>query len=752
MRRLSTHHRLVTLTGPGGTGKTSLSREVAASLAREGHSAWLVPLADVLDPDLVPLAIARSLGLQTGSADPLAQAVALLSGRPTLLVLDNCEHLTEAAGTAIVTLLEHCPDLRVITTSRHSLGVPGEALWPVPPLALPTDLPEEGPHSLECLQESPAVQLFVERARWAQPDFTLTERNAAAVARLCVALEGVPLAIELAAARVRVLTPQAMLDRLTDRYGLLNRGFQGVPPRQQSLAASVGWSFDLCTPSERTLWTRLSVFVGGFDLDAAEAVCSGDGIERAEVLDLLASLLDKSIITRDPDDVAVHYRMLETIRQYGAGLLRLTSEDAPYRERHRAWFLDHAERLGLAWTSAEQRELLAWLERNHPNLRVAFETGSTRAAEAPAVLRGVVALEGYWVTSGLLSEARRWLAQAVRHAPEDIAVPDLANALWLTAYFSAIQMDLDEARACIEAAQSLASASDELVVHGFFQFALGIVAMLSGDLPAAVAALRRSSELLQLSHHRLDHGSATASYGICLVYSGDLAEAETVLRSLLARLPDGECYARSYALWALSEAALARDDLDAGERLARESLALKAKLRDQLGTALMLESLAAVAAARGRTMHSAELLGAAGSLWRFIGDSALSAPYISGQRELGERLARGSLDDAAFSEGYRRGSALSLTDAIDLALGPHVPDPVVGPAPVDPDEPTLTRREEEVAALLAEGLSNQEIADRLVISLRTAQGHVENLLRKLGVHSRTQVATWVLRRDARRRG
>jgi predicted ATPase len=311
VRRLLSTSRLVTLTGIGGAGKTRIARRLTSDLERSYRGgAWMVELADLLDPQLLGHTVAGVLGLQvqSGARDP-ALLTGFLRDRQALLTLDNCEHLSAGCAELVVELLEACPDLKVQATSRQPLGIAGEAIFMVPPLSVPDT---EHLPPLDAFGQYESVTLFVERASAALPSFGLTPENAESVARLVNALEGVPLALELAAARIRVLSPEAMLERINDRYHLLSRGFRDAPARQQSLMASVDWSYDLCTPQERTLWSRLSVFTGGFQLDAAEAVCAGDGLAEGEILDLVASLLDKSVLVRD-DDTTVRYRMLETL-------------------------------------------------------------------------------------------------------------------------------------------------------------------------------------------------------------------------------------------------------------------------------------------------------------------------------------------------------------------------------------------------------------------------------------------------------
>ncbi len=740
VRGTLTAARLVTLTGIGGAGKTRVARQLACELAAD-VTVWFVELADVLDPELLGHAVAQRVGLQPTSDTPESMQVAAYVGdRSAVLVLDNCEHLAAACADLVEELLAACPGLMVLATSRQALGLAEEHVHPVPPLRVP-DAEEpaalDGAEAWRRIADVEAVRLFVQRASAVMPDFALTPRNAEAVGRLCAALEGVPLAIELAAARIRVLTPQAMLDRLTDRYGLLSRGFRGAPLRQQSLAASVGWSYDLCTEQERLLWARLSVFTGGFGLEAAETVCSGAGIEPGDVLDLLASLLDRSLLTRDPDEVDVHYRMLETIRQYGADRLELAGETEQWQVRHRAWFLGLAERCGEAWHGPDQVAWVRRMQRNHPNLRAAFEAASALPEEAPRVLGACVALETYWVATRLLSEARRWTRRSLEHrtGTDDQRAVGLA----LAAYLASVQMDLDEAALLLEEEARLAAASGDLAVRGYDHLAHAMQTLFAGDVTGAIPRCLQAVELFAQAGRPRPEGTARATLGVMYFYAGELDRCRDFLQELLGWLPEGELYFAGFAYWILASAALMGGDTPRALTMVREGARVNAALSNQLGLAWTFETAAAVAGAEGSAEHSATLLGAAQSIWRRVGESSLSAPYISAQRELGEQIARGTLPDRGFEAAYRRGLALSQDEAVAFALGEGRPRPVS-------DSP-LTAREEQVAGLLGEGASNQEIADRLVISVRTAQGHVENILRKLGFSSRAQVAAWVVRRE-----
>ncbi len=740
VRQALSSGRLVTLVGVGGAGKTRLAQRLLQTTDRGFSAVWGVELADVLDPAAVPGAVNDALGLQTRPGqDPSVALADLVGDRSVLLLLDNCEQVLDACSALVVGLLTRCPRLRVLTTSRQPLGVTGERVYAVPPLGMPasaTGIP------LAELAEYESVGLFLDRARTVLPGFTLTAENAEAVTQVCLALDGLPLALELAAARIRVLTPEAILERLRDRFQLLNRGFAGRPARQQTLEASVDWSHDLCSAEERLLWARLSVFVGGFGLDAAETVCAGPDLAGSEILDVLSDLIDKSLVARDAGD-GLHYRMLETIRQYGAASLEASGETALYQGRHRDWYLAQALRLGAEWTGPTQARRVAQWRRDHANVRQVLEQTATRPESAPTALVLVMALEGFWLVTGLLAEARHWLELGLSH---DVGQPSVrAGAYSMCAYIGSIQSDPGYAAASLVRARALLAGSQDPLSLGYLAFASASVALFGGNMTGALAEVEHSIGLLETAGEVNHVAMGLVISGFCHTSLGHPEEAAAAKAACLAVTePTGELYARSLALWSLGLDARDRGRLDEATELEMRALTMKAALRDHPGVAVVLEALASIAAARGEAARSATLLGAAGAIWQFVLVHPVAAPFIAAERARGEAHARRSIADPAFEAAYRRGRKMTLDAAVQFALGD------VAASAAAPAEPTpsvagsrLTSRETEVAELVGQGLTNQEIADRLFISVRTAQGHVENILRKLGFGSRTQVAAWV---------
>lgn len=729
--------RLVTLTGVGGVGKTRLAVEAAAETRRTfPDGVWLVDLAPVAEDALVARTVATALGVRDRSARPATeQLVEYLAERHLLIVLDNCEHLPGGCAAVVDELLRSCARLRVLATSRRSLGIGGEHVVPVPPLSLP---PVEPSPPLAALAQYEAVGLLVERAAAVSPGFAVTERNRDAVARLCAALDGLPLAIELAATRLRTLSVQEMNQRLADRFGLLSAGSPVVAPRQRTLRGLIDWSHELCSPEERRLWARLSVFSGGFDLDAAEAVCDGDGLDRARILDLLDHLVAQSIVVRADGDEVSRFRMLETIREYGRERLAELGEQDRLRERHRAYFLEFAQRSASGWAGPGQEEALARLRADHGNLRTAFDQCLAGPAGPQAALALCAALCWHWCADGFLSEGRGWLDLALDLATEPTGAR--AEALWVCAWVSLLQGDgdaaaqrLDECRRLSADLGDRAAAAHTASLEASRDLFDGRVAESIGVFREAAAALDDVGDTA---------GSLMAMFQLANAYShrGENDTAAAVARRAIAKSEGcGDRLLRSYALWALAFDTWLRGDAAEARRLVLSGLGFQAGFRDSVGAALMIETLAWVAGSAQDHARAASLLGAAHSIWRSLGtDINAFGPELADHHVACERQARRALRDPAFRAAFERGLRPTVEEAIGFA-GEQPPAPEVPGGP----EPALTRRELEIAALVAGGLTNRAIAERLVVSPRTVDGHVQNALTKLGFTSRSQLAAWV---------
>ncbi|HEX6874991.1 MAG TPA: LuxR C-terminal-related transcriptional regulator, partial [Nocardioidaceae bacterium] len=730
LRRTLGSARLVTLTGQGGIGKTTLARAAAADYERaRKEDTWTVDLADLVDTELLGHSVAGAFEVHlpygAAGADDVAAAVADRAG---LLVLDGCEAMLDAAVELVAVLLTRAPRLRVLATSQRQLGVTGEVVMPVGPLA-----------------DDEAQALFAARAAAVLPSFRLTEDNAAAVAGLCTALEGVPLAVELAAARIPVLSPQGILERLSDRQRLLAKGARGAPPRQRSLRASLEASNELCTPDEQLLWARLSVFTGGFPLEAAEVVCAGDGIDGADVLDLVDGLLEKSVLVREDDGASyVRFRMLESLREYAAEHLTAEQQQAG-RDRHLEWYANLVSAATDASFGPEQAEWYRTLRREHGNLREALRHAVGDPRHAVLALEMVTALEPYWAVTGRLGEARHWLAHGLAVAEADAGTR--ARALAMAAWTAVMQGEPGTGRSMLdEAAALLAGGAAEDTVSARLLIARAVEISWRGSPAEALTPLEEAVAAARTAGDRPLESSALFVLALCRGFAGDLDGAGTALQACLDLTePAGEVHVRSYALAALGMLALLRDDPEAAADLERQALVMKMDLGDRSATAFILEVLAWVAAAERRPERAATLLGAADALWRHLGVDPDAVPYLSVNRRRSEEQAGIDREAAAFRGAFRRGAALSDENVLAIALGQ---------APVEeaPEEPVpLTRRELEVANLVGGGLSNREMAERLGISQRTVESHVESILRKLGFGSRTQVVAWVVEREARRR-
>ncbi|MFE5702786.1 protein kinase [Rhodococcus koreensis] len=735
--------RLVTLTGIGGVGKTRLALRVAADVRRSfGDGVCLVELDELRDESLLVDVVAAALGVRDRSSRPVEHAVAdFLTSRRLLLVLDNCEHLVEAAAGLVEKLLRACPELHVLATSREPLGIGGEAVLRVPPLTIPS--PERQP-SLRGLPRYDAVTLFAERAATAVPGFELTEDNRLAVARICHRLDGLPLPIELAAARLRAMSADQILDRLTDRYALLTLGNRGAPTRQQTLRLSMDWSYELCTTNEQRVWARLSVFAGGFELDAAEQVCDGD-LPPGDLLDEVTALIDKSILIREEAGAVVRFRMLETLRDYGRERLEQAGEYDNLRRRHLDWYQQLALDAVAGWISPRQLDWIGRLEREQPNLREAMDFALSREvdAEVDAGLRIATALYSFWLARALFSEGRHWLDRALASQPARPTV-DRVRALYANGTLAGMQGDLPAETTLAEEAQALAAQTVDPVVHALAAHASGTLALFSGD-PAR--ACRYLDEALAPFDAPDDAAleiriSALLSLAWACQLQGNTPRAIACNEQALALTQThGESVYQSFALWAMGVAAWRQGNSDRAVKLLKQGLTVSRKVDDPILAATCLETLAWTCD-EDNAKRAATLMGAAEALGQSVGSSTAIFPALVIYHEECERQTRQALGQRTFEAAHRDGSLLSFDAAAAYALGEQ-PN-----APVQETDSTsaLTKREQQVADLVAEGLTNRAIATRLVISQRTAQGHVEHILTKLGFSSRAQIAAWVVER------
>jgi predicted ATPase/DNA-binding CsgD family transcriptional regulator len=744
-KRLLSSTRLLTLTGVGGVGKTRLALRVAAGVRRAfTDGVWLVELAALQDRTLLEQTVADAVGLRDQSArSPREVVVGHLRDKQALLVLDNCEHLVDRCAGLAGDLLPAAPGLRILATSRHALRIAGEHIFSVPPLPLPD--PERPPQRGKLVGDD-TIRLFAERATLVRPGFEVTAGNRATLARICWRLDGLPLAIELAAARLRVFSPEQVLHRLDDRFRLLSRGNRAVLPRHQTLRAVVDWSFELCSPPERTLWARVSVFAGGFDLDAAEAVCAGDGIDRDQVLDLVVGLVDESILIKEDPDQALpaRYRLLETIAHYGRDVLQAAGGEAVLRRRHRDYYLDLAERGEAEWFGSTQLEVFARTRCEHANLRLALEYCLTTPGESRVGLRMAAALYFYW-HCGFVAEGRHWLDRAL--ALDAQPGRARATALWSNAHLAVLQGDISAGTAMAQESRDWAQLRGDASVLAYAIFMLGVAAVFGGDLPRAQALLEDALARFE-ALGELNTTVIIAYVGLILraAFQGDLGRAVTLgehARALCER--HGEQRGWALTLYALTLAEWRRGELALASTYAKDSLRVMRVFNDIFCMVLMVERLAWIAGTAGEGERAAVLLGVAHKIWPLVGGRPLmGSPHYLAAREACERQARRALGDRAFQTAFDRGAALDLDRAVAYALEEKPAPAAPAATTTDTTGTALTRRERQVAELVAQGLSNKEIAARLVIAQRTAEGHVERVLAKLGFTKRTQLAAWVI--------
>jgi non-specific serine/threonine protein kinase len=744
VRRLVVGSRLVTLTGIGGVGKTRLALRAAAELRRAFRDGvWLVQLDQVRDPALVAQAVAGALGLQDRAGYASAAVLAdYLAGRQLLLVLDNCEHLVDAVAKLADVLLRAAAGLRVLATSRESLNMTGETVLPVPPLRAP----EAGQRlTVAELARFPAAALFAERAAQVVAGFALTEANMAAVAGICRRLEGLPLAIELAAARLPVLSPEQIDARLGDRLSLLTRGSRTQPARQQTLRASIEWSYQLCSQAERLLWARLSVFAGGFELDAAEGICADHRLAVEEVLELLAALAGKSILITAHGAVVARYRLPETLREYGQERLQESGEYTALRRRHRDWHEQLARRVDIDWLSPQIADLTARLFREHANVQAAQNFCQTEPGEAEAGLRIAVHVWFFfcWI-SGYVSEGQYQLGRVLSLVREPTVLR--AQGLLTASFLAAVSGDRGTVQPLLEQGTSLAAQLNDPATRAFAAWVAAHVSLFAGDLPQAIAQAEDGLAVLPAAVR----GRQRAHLLICLAtgagLAGDEERAAACHRELTALTEAGSEAIRSayaaYSLWALGAAAWRHGDLDRATGLQQQSLRLRRN--DRMGSTFCVEALAWIAASRQQYKRAAVLLGAASGPLRSMGTTLDDNLHVAGYHRDCERQARKALGETAFQAAYHRGLDLSAEDVLTYALQQSPKkQQKKPPAPAASDGAPLTPRELQVARLIAGGRSNKEIAADLVISQRTAENHVEHILTKLGFTSRAQVAAWV---------
>jgi predicted ATPase/DNA-binding CsgD family transcriptional regulator len=822
--------RMLTLCGPGGVGKTRLAARLAGQLAgRFADGAWLVELAELTDPALVTVRVSALLGIREEPDRPLVETLAdALRQRQLLIVLDTCEHLVEAIADIAHRVLTECPEARIIATSREPLHVRGETVWRVPPLAVPPASPAAG-RPLTDLESCEAVRLFLDRAAAVRPGFALTLQNADAVNRICRTLDGIPLAIELAAARMRALSTEQIAERLDDRFRLLASSDRTAPPRQQTLRAATDWSHDLLTQSEQILLRRLAVF-SGWSLEMAERVCADELVPPGRVLDLLAGLIDKSLVIMDGETHGLaHYRLLDTIREYAAARLAESGEEPAVRQQHLDYMLELVEAVV---ERAFRRGDPPWPERVVMYQGVASELPNFRAALATALqdgqaelgLRLCSALRAPWVVYGDVTEGITWFDRFLRIA-DDVEPRIRGMALSRSAELAFEQQDYARTATAAQAAAEL-YAAEGIPGSSCALRLIGLVSLRAGQAEGALASVQAAMEAATADGDPWEEGLALAAKATVLARLGQFDEAGAAFTAALEILADNNGWGVAQVLYGFGSRARARHDndsalrhfrsalrlfeeIDARTEIARclagigwvtlaagnlssaaeslsESLRLSMATGQRLGIARGLDAVAALAVAARDPATAVRLQGAAGALRDQVGPVRSAAAQVRlddvlvvARRQVGEQQAVRLL-----AEGARMGVHDAVSSATSFAEGLlEPPGDAAGSGPYadgpDPRSrraedgngrdrdaqepgvrtrdghrlpaPGLTPREQQIAQLIARGLSNRAIAAELIISPATAARHVANIFSKLGATSRAQVAAWTAEqlRDSR---
>jgi predicted ATPase/DNA-binding CsgD family transcriptional regulator len=735
---------LLTLTGPGGVGKTRLAMQVVKEVAEAyPDGVRFVNLAPINDSTLVAASIAEGLGVREAGDEPLvARVTAFLRDKRLLLVLDNFEQVVEAAPL-VTDLLGECSCLKVLLTSRTRLRVSGEREHAVPPLELPAPAAAT---AVQDVAKSEAVRLFVERAQAVQEDFALTPENAPVVAAICRRLDGLPLAIELAAARVKVLPPAALLERLEHRLPLLSGGGRDLPARQQTMRAAISWSYDLLTAEEQTLFRRLAVFSGGCTLAAVDDVASGPTALGIDPLEGVSSLLDKSLLRRDDGPAGEpRFAMLETVREFAREQLAASGEERAIRECHAAWCLALAE-AATPDLEAGRAEVLwyARLDAELDNVRVALGWFD-EAGQHVYLLQQLSAVMEYWCSRPYHAEIRRWLEPALRAAP-DAPIVVRARAHLLGAFMAAFLSDHLAAVAHADEALVLAHRLGDPLSLGRAHLVVGATWAFAGDLTRAAASLVESLPLLREAEDTVFVAEALGELADTKILIGDAAEGVSLLDEALELYREiGYPWGIASALCQRAHAARLLGDPTLAARLFAESIVAAEEIDVARIVMGAVAGLAGVALDFGQPERAVRLLGEVEAARESSGVGRIShAPYA-------ERIsadARARVGESAFATAWKQGQTVpfehAVADAVALASSAGEQTP-----PVDSNVSgfSLTPRELDVLRLVVEGRSDREIGEALFIGTRTVQTHVGNLFAKLGVNARAEAAAVAVRRE-----
>lgn len=736
LRRLLRRSRLITLTGPGGAGKTRLALRLAADvMSHYRDGVWLVELAALTDADLLDQTIAAACGIiEKRERQVIEVVVEGLADRRCLLVLDGCEHLVDACAAVVSRLLRSCKELTILVTSREPIGVAGELIWRTPSLSVPRQGDDGHP---ELLLESEAVRLFVERARLSRPGFELDETESAAVAQICTRLEGIPLAVELAAGLSRVMSLGEIRDRLQDRFRLLTGGSRSALPRHQTLRQAVDWSYGLLSAEESALFARLGLFAGGFELAAAEALAGPASVDRGAVLPVLTRLVDKSLVAAEPAGHGrTRYRMLDTIREYALEKLQ-ESDEAEARQLHAQYFLEWCTKVAAELRSADQLQWLERLDEERANIRLAL--GWSLVEHPDDALSLTVALGNYWHMRHQFAEGVAWLDQVLDLPTSN--EESRASALWARARIN--WRHGDRAGAWRDAAE-LDELSRRLGLRVQRSGALTILGLLSSFGGDWSGAERYHSEALRVAREQGDHYRIAACLNNLALGLSARDEHNAALAMLEQALDElrraGNRFATGITLDSLARVNLRLGDHSSARRHYLEALAISAEFNDTVNIAVCMEGMALIALVEGSAARAIALMGAAEGLRMAAGDEP--TPDWRLEVDAAMAAARAEIGPQAAEAARKQGGAMSIQEAVRYTIGATA-------APVRVNGSPLTVRETQVATLIADGLTNAEIAQRLRMADRTADAHVEHIRNKLGLRSRSQIAVWAHERLGR---
>ncbi|HZB32211.1 MAG TPA: tetratricopeptide repeat protein [Streptosporangiaceae bacterium] len=663
-KRLLSQSRLVTLTGPGGVGKTRIALRVAAELRDDyADGVCLVELSALQDPGLLAHTVAAALGLPEQTARPAIDVLTdYLNDKRLLLLLDTCEHIIDTCAMLVDALRREAPELHVLATSRQPLNSIGEHTLSITPMPVP-DVVEE-----PFAKPYDALALFTERANAVLSEFALTEDNWARVAAVCRRLDGIPLAIELAVVRLRALSLEQLAALLDDRFDLLTGGARSALPRHHTLRTAIGWSHELCTPEERLLWARLSVFAGDFDMAAVQQICVSDVLAAEGILGHLISLVDKSILTRVESDLGTRYRLLDSIREYGREWLASLGEEREFRGRHRDFYFAMAEQFDAEWVGSAQTSWIKRLNAERPNLRVALEFCLAEPEEAMAGLAMATTLWGYWLCSARLSEGRYWFERGLRLVPEP--TPVRARALWLTGWFAIIQGDHPVGEPLFEESRAIAEQiGDDSALAYAIQY-LGGVYMFRGEAKRGLVMYEEALARLRKLDDRPGLVIIMFQLGLCFILNGDVDRAlAACAESLRLNGDTDERWCRSYTLFTMSLAYWVRGDYGKSAEEISNSLRMKHELGDLHGMAHCMEILGWVAAQEGRYQRTAWLMGAAAVLWKKIGKPLFGIEFLQVYHDTAEWHAQQALGTEGYAKISQMGAELTLDQAVRRATG-----------------------------------------------------------------------------------